>query len=81
MASDVIKIEVNEKSVELKVSITKLILNGFLSGLAWGFGSVIGATLVVATILFLLSQLDTAPIVGKFIRNVIDSINNIPNLR
>ena len=81
MASDVIKIEVNDKSVELKVSLTKLILNGFLSGLAWGFGSVVGATLVVATILFLLSQLDTAPIIGRFIKSIIDSVTNVPTLR
>jgi hypothetical protein len=81
MANDVIKFQVNEKSVELKVSTSKLILNGFLSGLAWGFGSVIGASLVVALILFLLSQLDTAPIIGKFIKSIIDSINNTHSLR
>jgi len=81
MASDVIKVEVNDKSVELKVSITKLILNGFLSGLAWGFGSVVGATLVAATIIFFLSQLDTAPIIGRFIKSILDSIANAPTLR
>lgn len=81
MASDVIKIEVKEKSVELKVSVTRLILNGFLSGLAWGFGGVIGATLFVAILVFLLSQLDTAPIIGRFIKSIIDSINNVPTLK
>jgi len=81
MAGDVLKIVAENKEIKLKISVTRIILNGFLSGLAWGFGSVIGATLVVALILFFLSQLDTSPIIGKYIKSVIESINNAPTIK
>lgn len=56
------------------VSIGKMLFNNFLGGLAWGFGTVLGATLVVALVLLLLSKLDTVPIIGDFISEILKQI-------
>ena len=52
----------------------RLMLNNFLGGLAWGFGIVLGGTILVALALFLVNSLDNVPIVGKFISNLINSV-------
>lgn len=74
MANDVIKIVAEGKSVELKVAVHKLIFNSLLSGIAWGFGSVIGATIVVGLLLLFLGFFDTAPIVGEYISKILNYI-------
>lgn len=56
------------------ISTAKVLLNNFLGGLAWGFGTVLGATVVVALVLFMLSKLDTVPIIGDFINNILEEI-------
>ncbi len=81
MANEVIKIEASNKTVELKVSTTQLVFNNFLSGLAWGLGSVVGATVIVSLILVLLAQLNTAPIIGKYISSILNYINATPTTR
>lgn len=49
---------------------------GFLKGIAAGFGGVIGATLVVALILWFLSLLDTVPFLGPIFDNLEKAIEN-----
>jgi hypothetical protein len=44
-----------------------VMLNNFLGGLAWGLGTVIGATVVVA---ILLSVLTHTPVIGNYIQNI-----------
>ena len=58
----------------IHISTGKVILNNFLGGLAWGFGTVLGATVVVALVLFVLSKLDTVPIIGDFFSNILQEI-------
>lgn len=55
-------------------SLRRMILNNFLGGLFWGFGTVLGATILVAIILFILSKLDTVPIIGDFISRILSQI-------
>lgn len=71
---NLIKIEAEKDTVHIEYSPIKMAFNSLLSGLAWGVGSVIGATVVVAFLVFLIGQLDTAPIIGKYISNIIDYI-------
>ena len=78
MARDLIKIEAGGKKVELKVSTTQMVFNNFLSGLAWGVGSVLGATVVVASLIYFLSQLNTAPLIGHFISHILETIKTVP---
>jgi len=56
------------------LSTWKIILNNFLGGLAWGLGTVLGATLIVGALLFILSKLNTIPIVGSFINEILSEI-------
>ena len=50
-------------------------VDNFLGGLAWGLGTFIGASVVVAILAFLLSQVDLIPGIGKIIARIIDVIN------
>ncbi|MEX0621623.1 MAG: DUF5665 domain-containing protein [Candidatus Woykebacteria bacterium] len=56
------------------ISTGKMVLNNFLGGLAWGFGTVLGATVVVGLGIFVLSKLNTVPILGEFISNILREI-------
>lgn len=47
----------------------------FLKGMAGGLGGVIGATIFVALIVWLLSLFDSVPLVGPIVDNLRDTIN------
>lgn len=44
-------------SANANISRKEIMLNNFLGGLAWGFGTVVGATVVVAILGFILNLL------------------------
>lgn len=48
-------------------SLPQLLMANFLSGVAWGLGSVIGATLVVAIIGMLIARSSQIPLLGKLV--------------
>ncbi|MFA5947703.1 MAG: DUF5665 domain-containing protein [Candidatus Gracilibacteria bacterium] len=52
----------------------KFIWFSLLKGLMVGFGSVLGATVVVALFVYILSQISLVPVVGDFVKEVIDEI-------
>lgn len=54
----------------------QMMLANLLGGMSWGVGSVIGATLVVAIILFLLNTLGGLPIIGSYIQDIADSVSS-----
>ena len=76
MPEQLIKIVASGKMVEIKASIGKMVFANFLSGMAWGLGTVIGATFVLAFLLFILSQLDTAPLIGDYISDILNYVQN-----
>jgi hypothetical protein len=47
---------------------------GLLKGLMVGFGSVIGATVLVALFIYILGQISFVPVVGEFIEKVIQEV-------
>ncbi|OGY22265.1 MAG: hypothetical protein A2126_03470 [Candidatus Woykebacteria bacterium GWB1_45_5] len=59
---------------KIHISTGKVVLNNFLGGLAWGFGTVLGATLVVGLVIFVLSKLNSIPIIGDFINDILQGI-------
>ena len=67
--------EISRGYTKVHLSPIRLMRNNFLGGIAWGFGVVLGGTLVVAIVLFLLSKLDTIPLIGDFIGRIMDQIN------
>ncbi len=54
----------------------QLLLDNFFGGLAWGLGSGIGATAVVAAIGFILSQTQELPFLGQIFENFMNTLNN-----
>lgn len=49
-------------------------IQSFLRGLLTGAGGVVGATLLVAILLWILSLFDTVPLIGPFIESTRDTI-------
>ncbi len=47
----------------------------FVHGLLVGFGSVLGASLLVAFFIFLLKQVEFTPIIGDFVKSILNNIN------
>jgi len=78
---EVVEVEVGKGYTKIHVSTGKMILNNFLGGLAWGFGTVLGATIVAALVLFILSKLDTVPVIGSFINNIMKEFETTSPLR
>ena len=78
---EVVEVEVGKGYTKIHLSTGKMIVNNFLGGLAWGFGTVLGATIVAALVLFILSKLDTVPVIGDFISRILDQVNTRQPLR
>ena len=51
-------------------SIWRLILFQFVRGLAFGLGSVVGATVLVSALVYALSQVDFLPIIGDWAKTI-----------
>jgi len=58
------------------VSRKRLYIENFLRGIFFSVGSIIGATVVIALLVWLLSAFDTAPVIGHFLKTVQDAINS-----
>ena len=50
-------------------------LRGFLIGIASGLGAALGATLVLGLLVYILGHIDFIPVVGNYIKAVVDYIN------
>lgn len=55
-----------QKVVTMHNTPLKLLGFQFLRGIAMGFGTVVGATIVVSIAAFLLAQIDFVPIIGEW---------------
>lgn len=49
----------------------------FLKGVAFGLGSVLGATIVVSILISLLAQVEFIPIIGEWAKEIIQEIQEI----
>ena len=58
-----------------------IMISNFVGGLSWGFGTVVGATLVVALVVWILHLFNFVPVVGNFASGVLDVINKNQRLR
>ena len=72
--------EVAKGYTKVHLSTWHLMRNNFVGGIAWGFGVVLGGTVIVAILLFLLNILNGVPIIGEFISNVINSVSFYQNV-
>ena len=53
----------------------KIIAKNFLGGLAWGLGSVLGATIIVALLVGVLKVVNFVPIIGDLTSQLVDIVN------
>ena len=60
--------------VQLHNSTAQLVMFRFLSGLAFGLGSVVGATILVSFVVVFLSNIDFIPIIGDWAAQIADEI-------
>ena len=54
----------------------RLFIDNLVGGVAWGVGGVIGATVVVAVILFVLAQLENFPFIGNIAKNIVEEMQS-----
>lgn len=62
------------KFIRIQNSAARMIGFQFLRGVAFGLGSVIGATLVVSLMISLLAQVEFIPIIGEWANEIIAEI-------
>ncbi|MEM5477300.1 DUF5665 domain-containing protein [Pacificibacter sp. AS14] len=56
--------------IQLHDSVWRLMWFNFLRGLAFGFGSVAGATIVVSIVGYILNQIEVVPIIGEWAKQI-----------
>ncbi len=64
------------KIVKIYESKSKLFFYQFFSGMAYGFGAFFGATILVALIIFLLSQFQWVPFIGAFLADLMQYLES-----
>ena len=68
---DELKLLNSHKLVRVYNSIPKLLFFQLIKGVSFGLGSVLGATIVVSLLAYLLAQVEFIPILGELVKNVI----------
>ena len=81
LAKEVAKLSKNIKHLEDNAKAFRIIGNpwklmwfSLLKGLMIGFGSVLGATVVVAVFVYLLAQIEFVPILGEWVSQIIEQV-------
>lgn len=64
----------NQEFMQVFARPWKFIWFSFLKGLMIGFGSVLGASVLVAVFIYVLAQIRLVPVLGDFVQDVIDQI-------
>lgn len=62
--------------VRIHNSLWQLISFQFIRGLAFGLGSVIGATILVSLLAYSLSTIDFIPIIGEWAKQIVEMITH-----
>ncbi|MGB7317346.1 MAG: DUF5665 domain-containing protein [Planktotalea sp.] len=64
----------NHRFIRINNSLWRLVLFQFTRGLAFGLGSVLGASILVSLLVWWLAQFEFIPIIGDFTKQLIDWI-------
>ncbi len=65
----------NHSFVRVQNSVSRLVGLQFLRGLAFGLGTVIGASVLVSFVVYFLSQIDFIPIIGEWASEIARELN------
>jgi len=68
----------SHRFIKVHNSIPRLIMFQLLRGLAFGLGSVLGATVVLSLVVWSLSQINFIPVIGEWANEILAAIQ--PNL-
>ncbi len=68
----------SHRFIRLHDSLWKLGLFQLYRGLAFGLGSVLGATILVALVVNMLAKIDFIPVIGNWAQQVIEQIDTKP---
>lgn len=61
-------------------SIPQLLWFNLLKGVAFGLGSVLGATVVLSALIYLLSQIEFVPFIGEWVSEILEIVKTeVPN--
>jgi hypothetical protein len=66
----------SHRFIRMHNSLPKLIWFNFMRGLAFGLGSVLGATVLVSVLVYFLSQINFIPIIGDWATEVLSIITD-----
>ena len=64
----------NHRFIKLHDSLWKLGLFQLYRGLAFGLGSVLGATLLVSIVAYMLGSIDFVPVLGDWAKQILEEI-------
>ncbi|MEK7097931.1 MAG: DUF5665 domain-containing protein [Patescibacteria group bacterium] len=67
----------SEKVFQIVSNPWRLMWYSFLKGLMVGFGSVLGATVMVGVFIYLLSQVEFVPIIGDWVTQILDQVKGV----
>ncbi|OGD86615.1 hypothetical protein A2164_01775 [Candidatus Curtissbacteria bacterium RBG_13_35_7] len=67
-------IKPGEKFKNIQRPLGKMLLYNFLGGIFWGFGALIGTTIIVAIVAFFATRIDFVPIIGQFVTDIIKEV-------
>lgn len=68
----------NHKLIKTYNSIPRFLWFSLLKGIALGLGSVLGATVVLSALLYVLSQMEFIPIIGDLVSKIIEVVEVPP---
>lgn len=67
----------SEKIFQLVSNPWRLMWYSFLKGLMVGFGSVLGATVIVGVFVYVLSQIEFIPIIGDWVKQILEQVKGV----
>jgi len=71
--------QLNEhKLIQTYNSIPRLLWFHLLKGVAFGLGSVLGATVVLSSLVYILSQMEFIPVIGDWVSEIIKVVQSNP---
>lgn len=68
-----------DKYDKVKESKKEIFFNNLIGGVAWGLGATVGAAIILAVAGIILTKVNTIPVVGNYIENILLYISENQN--
>ncbi len=63
-----------DKYDKVRESKKELFFNNLIGGIAWGLGATVGAAIILALTGVILTKVNTVPVIGNYVENVLQYI-------